>query len=179
VTIEASTSAALSGEADERSTWRALLSRLGSPDVLLLAGGLVLPNLLSLATLISLLDIGLPPRTGAILLYASLAILARRIPFALTAALFLCLLAFDMVQTLSLMFGLAPTEMMAALDEARRIHARDDVRGVGVPEPAQRAGAWPRRRPVRAGVGLRRARLCQQRLASLQLRLGIRPRQAG
>lgn len=56
------------------------------------------------------------------MLYASLAILARRIPFALTAALFLCLLAFDMVQTLSLMFGLAPTEMMAALDQARRIH---------------------------------------------------------
>jgi phosphoglycerol transferase MdoB-like AlkP superfamily enzyme len=122
VTTEASTSAGCTGEADERSTWRALLSRLGSPHVLLLAGGLVLPNLLSFATLMSLLDIGLPPRTGAILLYASLAILARRIPFALTAALFLCLLAFDMVQTLSLMFGLAPTEMMAALDEARRIH---------------------------------------------------------
>jgi hypothetical protein len=48
--------------------------------------------------------------------------LARRIPFALTIALFLCLLGFDMVQTLSLMFGLAPTEMMAALDQARRIH---------------------------------------------------------
>jgi hypothetical protein len=101
VTGETSTSAACGGQADERSTSRALLSRLGSPDVLLLAGGLVLPNLLSLATLISLLDIGLPPRTCAILLYASLAILARRIPFALTAALFLCLLAFDMVQTLS------------------------------------------------------------------------------
>ena len=60
MTIKASTSAACSGEADERSTWRALLSQLGSPDVLLLAGGLVLPNLLSFATLISLLDIGLP-----------------------------------------------------------------------------------------------------------------------
>jgi hypothetical protein len=122
VTGEASTPAARSGETDERGTRRAVLSQLGSPDVLLLAGGLVLPNLLSFATLISLLDIGLPPRTCAIVLYASLAILARRIPFALTAALFLCLLAFDMVQTLSLMFGLAPTEMTAALDEARRIH---------------------------------------------------------
>jgi hypothetical protein len=89
---------------------------------LLLAGGLVLPNLLSLATLVSLIDIGLPPRTGVILLYASLAILARRIPFALTAALFLCLLALDMVKTLSLMFGMAPTEIMAALDLARRLH---------------------------------------------------------
>lgn len=60
VTGEASTSAARSGETDERGTRRALLSQLGSPDVLLLAGGLVLPNLLSFATLISLLDIGLP-----------------------------------------------------------------------------------------------------------------------
>ena len=119
---EASTSAACGGETHGRITWRALLSQLGSPTVLLLAGGLVLPNLLSLATLTSLLDMGLPPRTGAVLFYASLAILARRIPFALTAALFLCLLVFDMVQTLSLMFGLAPTELMASLDQARRIH---------------------------------------------------------
>ncbi len=119
---EASTSSACGGEAEKLGIWRALLSQLSSRDVPLLAGGLVLPNLLSFATLISLLDIGLPPRTGVIMLYASLAILARRIPFALTATLFLCLLAFDMVKTLSLMFGMATTEMMAALDLARRLH---------------------------------------------------------
>jgi hypothetical protein len=69
-----------------------------------------------------LVDIGLPPRTGAIFLYATLAICARRIPFAATALLFLAVLAFDMVRTLSLMFGLAPSEFMAALDHARRIN---------------------------------------------------------
>ena len=119
---EALTCTAGGGETEQRATWRSLLSQFGSPDVLLVAGGLALPNLLSFATLISLLDIGLPPRTSVIMLYASLAILARRIPFALTAALFLFLLAFDMVKTLSQMFGMSPTEMMAALDLARRLH---------------------------------------------------------
>ena len=172
VTGEASTSVVRNGETNEHGTRRASLSTC-TPDVLLLAGGSA-PNSSSFATLISLLDIGLPPRTCAIMLYASLAILARRIPFALTAALFLCLLAFDMAQTLSLMFGLAPTAMMAALDQARRIHFFASPlylfadrrlhcydyagRASGVPEPAQRAGTWPRLHPVRAGaLGLRRA----------------------
>jgi Sulfatase len=119
---DASASAACGDEANERGAWWTFLPRLTSGNVLLLGGGLVLPNLLSFATLVSLIDIGLPPRTTAIMLYASLSILARHIPFALTAALFLCVLAFDMVSTLSLMFGMAPTEMMAAFDLARRLH---------------------------------------------------------
>jgi hypothetical protein len=119
---EASTFA-VSGEATESGRLRdALLRLLKSPNVLLFAGGLLLPNLLSLATLILPIDIGLPPRTDAILFYASLAILARRMPFALTIVLFLCVRALDVVQTLSLMFGLAPTELMAAINHARRIH---------------------------------------------------------
>lgn len=98
------------------------LPRADSPNVLLLAGGLLLPNLLSLATVIPVVDLGLPPRSAAIALYASVAILARRASFALTVVLFLSVLAFDLVRTISLMFGLAPTELMAALDQARRIH---------------------------------------------------------
>src|SRR5580698_6218559 len=116
------TALAGSGVTIKRGGWQALRSWAGSPDMLLLAGGLLLPNLLSFATLISVLDIGLPPRTGPILAYAMLALLARRIPFALTTVLFISLLAFDMIKTLSLMFSLAPTELMAALDQARRIH---------------------------------------------------------
>jgi hypothetical protein len=92
-----------------------------SPHATLLAAGLLLPNLLSLVSLAALVDIGLPPRTDAIMLYATVAICARRIPFALTVALFLGVLAFDMVRTLSLMFGLAPTELLAAIEQARRI----------------------------------------------------------
>src|ERR1700761_3634075 len=101
-------SMSVASAAAPRSMWQSIGARAGSPDVLLLAGGLLLPNLLSFATLISVLDIGLPPRTGPILAYATLALLARRIPFALTTVLFLSLLAFDMVKTLSLMFSLAP-----------------------------------------------------------------------
>jgi Sulfatase len=110
------------GSTDAGPAWQWYLWPLRSPNALLLAGGLLLPNLLSLVTLTSLIDIGLPPRSEVITLYATLALLARRIPFALTAVLFLCLLSFDMVRTLSLMFGVAPTELMAALDQARRIH---------------------------------------------------------
>lgn len=116
------TSAADSGSAGVHGIWRRLSAQPHAPNALLLAGGLLLPNLLSLASLIPIFDVGLPPRSAAIALYASLAILARRIPLALTAALFLCLLAFDMVRTLSLMFHLAPNELMGALDQATRIH---------------------------------------------------------
>ena len=110
------------GSTDAESALQWCLRPLRSPNALLLAGGLLLPNLLSLMTLTSLVDIGLPPRFEVITLYATLALLARRIPFALTTVLFFCLLSFDMVRTLSLMFGLAPTEFLAALDQARRIH---------------------------------------------------------
>lgn len=102
--------------------WKAVLAFIKAPTTVLILGGLLLPNLLSLATLGDFIDIGFPPRTAAIILYACLAVLARRIPFALTVVLFLGVLAFDMIRTLSLMFGLAPSELMAALDQARRIN---------------------------------------------------------
>ncbi|HXD46770.1 MAG TPA: sulfatase-like hydrolase/transferase [Pseudolabrys sp.] len=116
-----SISASSGGPAETCALWRRAAAALRSPNALLLAGGLILPNLLSLVTHTSLVDIGLPPRPGAIILYATLAILARRIPFAVTAALYAGLLCFDLVRTLSLMFGLAPAELVAALDQARRI----------------------------------------------------------
>ncbi|WP_315835482.1 sulfatase-like hydrolase/transferase [Bradyrhizobium prioriisuperbiae] len=92
------------------------------PSIKLLIAGLLLPNALSLATLMSLVDVGLPPRPAAMMLYCVLAISARKIPFAMTVALFLGILAFDLVGTISLMFGLAPTELMVALEHARRIN---------------------------------------------------------
>jgi hypothetical protein len=111
-----------SGPARAGDLWQRSLAQLNGPNALLLAGGLLLPNLLSLASLVPAFDLGLPPRSAAIALYASLAILARRIPFAITALLFFCVLGFDAVRTLSLMFRLAPTELMGALDQAKRIH---------------------------------------------------------
>lgn len=120
--MDHSPTAAASGPVDVCAPqWRWLM-QLSLPNAMLIAAGLLLPNLLSLASLVPGFDIGLPPRSAAIALYASLAILARSIPFALTALLFFGLLAFDMVQTLSLMFRLAPGELMRALDQASRIH---------------------------------------------------------
>ena len=101
---------------------RSIHSLVRSPTAVLLGAGLLLPNLLSLATLGSVIDVGLPPRTGCILLYATLAICARLIPFFLTAVLYLAILTFDIVSTLSVSFGMQPHDLMAAVDQARRVH---------------------------------------------------------
>ena len=95
---------------------------LRSPTALVMAAGLLLPNLLSIATLGSLLDVSLPPRTISIMAYAMLAICARRIPFVLTVILFLGILAFDLIWTISVSFGLAPSELVTALDHAQHVH---------------------------------------------------------
>lgn len=99
-----------------------LPSMLRSPTFLTVLAGVLLPNLLSLATLVSFIDVGLPPRTGCILLYAALAMCARMLPFLVTAVLYLAILAFDIVWTLSVSFGLRPHDLVTAIDQARRIH---------------------------------------------------------
>jgi hypothetical protein len=95
---------------------------LTSPTALVIAAGLVLPNLLSIATLGSVLDVSLPPRTISIMAYAMLAVCARRIPYRLTVILFLGILAFDLIWTISVSFGLAPSELVTALDHAQHVH---------------------------------------------------------
>ncbi|MGP9811340.1 sulfatase-like hydrolase/transferase [Rhodopseudomonas sp. NSM] len=112
---------AIAGVAAEISQGAAPLVRFARANARLIAGGLLIPNLLSLLTMTSLVDIGLPPRTEAILLYASVAALARSVPFALIVPLFVVVLGFDIVRTLSLMFGVAPVEFLAAIDRAQRI----------------------------------------------------------
>ena len=93
----------------------------GSATVTLLLAGLLLPNVLSLATLGAVIDVGLPPRTGSILMYAALAMCARRIPFGVTIAAFLAILAYDLVWTISVSFGMRPHDLVAAIDQARRV----------------------------------------------------------
>jgi sulfatase-like protein len=95
---------------------------LRSPTAVVIAAGLILPNLLSIATLGSVLDVSLPPRTIPIMAYAMLAVCARRIPYVLTVILFLGILAFDLIWTISVSFGLAPSELVTALDHAQHIH---------------------------------------------------------
>ena len=103
-------------------TGRDFSAWLRSPTTLLLAAGLILPNLLSIATLTSLIDVSVPPRTICIMAYATLAICARRIPFALTVTLFLAILAFDILWTIFVNFGLVPTELMTMLRQLEQVH---------------------------------------------------------
>jgi hypothetical protein len=95
---------------------------LRSPTTLLFAAGLILPNLLTIATLGGLIDVSVPPRTICILAYATLAICARRIPYALTVILFLAIMAFDILWTIFINFGLDPTELGTALRQAEQVH---------------------------------------------------------
>ena len=95
----------------------------GSPTFLLVMAGLVLPNLLTFGTVASLIDIGLPPRTGSIMLYVALAMSARLLPFAVTGVLYIAVLTFDIVWTLTMNFGLRPHDLIVAIEQARRVHA--------------------------------------------------------
>jgi len=99
-----------------------IVARLRCPHLALLLAGVVLPNALSIATALSLIDIGLPLRTFSILLYGLVALLAVVLPPVLTCVLFLAVLAFDLVWTVSLMFGLETNQLLAALDYAGRIN---------------------------------------------------------
>lgn len=89
------------------------LGRSWNPTVLLCIAGVVLPNALSLGALAA--GIGSPPRTAAIIAYATLAVMARIIPAPLTVLLFLATAAYDAVATIALLFNLAPSEIMLAL----------------------------------------------------------------
>lgn len=91
---------------------RRRLGPLGATALLCLVG-VVLPNLFTLGA--SLYGIGMPPRTSAIAAYACVVLLARRLPFAAVAGLFVLVVAYDAASILALHFGLAPSEIMAAL----------------------------------------------------------------
>src|SRR5262249_40345105 len=95
-------------------------SRLWNPTVFLCLVGIVLPNALSLVALI--FGIGSPPRTAAIMAYATLAVAARSLPAPITIALYLAVVAYDAVATVALLFNLAPTEILLALHLTANLH---------------------------------------------------------
>jgi hypothetical protein len=88
--------------------------RLSNPTLLLCVVGVLLPNALSIGALIA--GIGSPPRTSAIIAYATLLVVARIVPPAVTVVLYLIIVAYDVVSTVSLLFGLAPSEIVLALN---------------------------------------------------------------
>jgi Sulfatase len=87
--------------------------RLWNPTTFLCLVAVVLPNALSLTALV--LGIGSPPRTGAIIAYATVALVARNVPPPVTIALYLATAAYDAVATIALLFNLAPSEILVAL----------------------------------------------------------------
>jgi hypothetical protein len=87
--------------------------RFWNPTVFLCVAGIILPNALSLGALAA--GIGSPPRTGAIIAYATVALVARIVPAPLTILLFIATAAYDAVATIALLFNLAPSEIMLAL----------------------------------------------------------------
>ena len=86
---------------------------LWNPTLFLCIAGIVLPNALSLGALVA--GIGSPPRTAAIIGYATVALVARLVPVPITILLFLGTAAYDAVATIALLFNLAPSEIMLAL----------------------------------------------------------------
>jgi hypothetical protein len=86
---------------------------LWNPTLFLCLAGVVLPNALSLGALAA--GIGSPPRTTAIISYATVAVIARIVPLPVTIVLFLGTVAYDAVATIALLFNLAPSEIMLAL----------------------------------------------------------------
>ncbi|MDB5601743.1 MAG: sulfatase [Xanthobacteraceae bacterium] len=103
-----------------RSGARTLARALTSPTARLLAAGVLLPNLLSLASLP--FDISIPPRTAAILLFMAIAISARFVAYPFVVVYFLLALAFDLVATFALQFNLAPTEFLVAIKHATTLN---------------------------------------------------------
>jgi len=86
---------------------------LSNPTLFLCIAGLVLPNALSLGALIA--GIGCPPRTGPILCYATVAMIARLAPAPAVIALYIAAAAYDAVSTIALLFGLSPSEIGLAI----------------------------------------------------------------
>jgi len=92
---------------------RSLIARFSNPTLFLCVAGLVLPNALSIGAL--LLGIGAPPRTTAILAYATVVLIARMVPRPLSVVLFLAVAIYDAIATVALLFNLAPSELGLAL----------------------------------------------------------------
>lgn len=89
------------------------LSFLSNPTFFLCLAAVILPNALSFGALI--FGIGSPPRSAAIIGYATVAIVARMATAPVTVALYLAVAAYDAISTIALLFNLAPSEIGLAL----------------------------------------------------------------
>ena len=92
---------------------RTCFAWLSNPTVFLCVIAVALPNALSLGALA--FGIGSPPRTAAIMAYATLALVARMVPPLVTVLLYLAIAVYDAISTIALLFNLAPSEIGLAL----------------------------------------------------------------
>ncbi len=127
------------------------------PCLLLLVGGLLLPNALALAV-----DTvaGLPQRTSAIAFYAALALMAGRLPGYALVPLGLLAMLFDLLVTIGRMFFVNPTGLLRLIDL--------DVLTTLLATPVYAAGAL-------AVVGVMLAYLTVLMRAGPTMRRGSRP----
>ena len=86
---------------------------LSNPTVFLCLVGVVLPNALSIGSLIA--GIGVPPRPTMVAVYATLAILARITKPAVTIVLYVVGVTYDLISTVALLVNLAPKDIVVAV----------------------------------------------------------------
>jgi hypothetical protein len=99
---------------DAYSMWPGLRVPKGA-TLLLCTAGLVLPNLMfGIADLLA----GVPPRPAAIATYALLALAAPFLPPAMTAVLYVALVAADLLMTICTAFFLSPADLVGVLGAA-------------------------------------------------------------
>ncbi len=101
------------------SLTRQMLRVPSGPTLFLCFAGILLPNVLSIGSMI--LGIGMPPRPSAILAHAVVVLIARLVPWPVTVLLFLGVIIFDGIWTIALLFGLAPMEIVQAIHLAREL----------------------------------------------------------
>ena len=89
------------------------------PTLLFLLVALVIPNAIFLAA--DLAGVGTPPRPGAIVAYLAVVVIARAFSRGVALAAYLFVLAYDLVNTVSLLFGLSFVEITAALRYAEQL----------------------------------------------------------
>jgi hypothetical protein len=89
------------------------------PTLLLFLVAIVLPNALFLGAILA--GVGTPPRSGAIIAYFTAAVIARVFGRGIGIAAFLFVLIFDVINTISLLFGLSFLEIAATLGYAREL----------------------------------------------------------
>jgi hypothetical protein len=89
------------------------------PSLLFICVGLLIPNALYLLAIV--FGIGTPPRTAAIIAYVVVVLLAPHLPLFLVFSTYLVVLTYDVVNTVSLLFGLSVFDVVIALKFALEV----------------------------------------------------------